>query len=388
MKALDHLQKPTVPVSYLQLLLEIVAERGISAQQLLAGQSVGAALLDQPAARISAIQWGLLVNKAMHLIPEPALGYACGLRMRPSANGFLGYAILSCGSMREAMDLLSRYFQTRQRGFGARFSIGKEHAAIEVHELQPILPIPRLLERHAPAGDAGTVEQVRGLGQMLVLRRFFYEHILLGVARGAAAILGRELTQLGGEIWCDWPEPEYHAAWRDQLPAMRFAQASNQLRFPAAMLDLRPVLADPLATKQAIELCERELAQTGAAGDSTTLRVCAELVQSPRGGYPDQEAVAARLHMSSRTLARKLRDDGGSFQQLLDDARRRDACALIENGGLELQDVATRLGYRNPANFTRAFRKWTGESPSQYQKRSASSAASPRLHFPDVGSKR
>jgi len=371
MKQLDSLQKPTVPVSYLQLLLEIVAERGISAQRLLAGLPLDANLLDKPASRMSAIQWGVLVSRAMRMIPEPALGYECGLRMRPSANGFLGYAILSCGSMREAMDLLSRYFQTRQRGFGMRFSIEEECAAMEVYELYPLLPVPQLLQRHIAPGNAAAAEQARAWEQISILRRFFYEHILLGVARGAAAILGRELIQLDGEIWFDWPEPDYHARWRERLPAIRFSRSSNQLRLPLRILDLRPVLADPLASKQAIELCERELAQTGAAGDSTALRVCAVLAQLPRGGYPDQDTIAARLHMSSRTLARKLHGDGGSFQQLLDDARRRDACELIENTQLELQEVATRLGYRNPANFTRAFRKWTGESPSQYRLRCA-----------------
>jgi AraC-like DNA-binding protein len=251
----------------------------------------------------------------MRMIPEPALGYECGLRMRPSANGFLGYAILSCGSMREAMDLVFRYFQTRQRHFAVRMSIEGKQAAVEVRELLPIL--------RPPGKGMAAAEQARALQQTAVLRRFFYEHILLGVARGAAAILGKELVQLEGELWFDWPEPPYHTAWRERLPAVRFSRLSNQLRFPVSMLELRPVLADPLASKQAIELCERELAQAGGAGDSTALRVCAELVQAPRGGYPGQETVAGRLHLSSRTLTRKLRDEGSSYQQLLDDTRRR-----------------------------------------------------------------
>lgn len=365
MKILNNLQKPSVPVSYLQLLLEVVVERGLDAQHLFEGMPVPPELLNQPGARMSAIQWGLLVSKAMQIIPEPALGYECGLRMRPSANGFLGYAILSCGSMQEALELLSRYFQTRQRDFDLRFSIEGEHAAIEVRELHPILSSPQL-----PRSLGFDAEGLAG-NQIAVLRRFFYEHILLGVARGAAAILGRELEQFEVFVEFDWPEPAYHAAWRERLPTTRFSRPANLLRFPARLLNLRPVLADPQATKQAIELCERELRQLGGAGDNTTLRVCAELVQLPRGGYPDQQTIAARLHMSSRTLARKLYDEGGSFQQLVDDVRRRDACELIENSQFELQEIANRLGYRNPANFTRAFRKWTGESPSQYRIRCA-----------------
>lgn len=363
MKSPDRYAKPTVPVSYLQLLLEIVAERGFATEELFKGLPVSPGLIDSPTSRMSAMQWGMLVTRAMRMLPEPALGYACGLRTRPSAHGFLGYAVLSCGSVRESMDLVIRYFQTRQRDFGIRLLIEQEYAAVEIFELHPIIsPTTKI-----PAQIANT----DSVALLLSLRRFFYEHILLGVARGAAAMLGRELLELGGELCFDWAEPAYHTQWKDRLPPARFSCASNQLRFPVKILDLRPVLADPLATKQSIELCERELAQTGATGDSTMLRVCAELVQAKNGGYPDQETVAARLHMSTRTLARKLKDDGISFQQLLEETRRRDACNLIENSELDLQEVASRLGYQNPANFTRAFRKWTSESPSQYRQRNA-----------------
>jgi len=363
MKRPDRHAKPTVPVSYLQLLLEIVTERGFATQDLFKGLQVSPSLLDSPAARMSAIQWGALVTRAIRMLPEPALGYECGLRTRPSAHGFLGYAILSCGSVRESMDLVIRYFQTRQRDFGIRLLIEQDHAAVEIFELHPIISSAT----KAPAQVAGTTSDITGL--LWMLRRFFYEHILLGVARGAAAMLGRELLELEGELCFDWAEPDYHALWRDRLLPVRFSQKSNQLRFPLKLLEMRPVLADPTATRQAIELCERELAQLGTAGDSTMLRVCAELVQTKNGGYPDQETIAGKLHMSSRTLARKLRDDGSSFQQLLDETRRRDACSLIENTELDLQKIASRLGYQNPANFTRAFRKWAGESPSQYRLR-------------------
>lgn len=339
-----ELDKPSIAISYLQLLVEIMNERGYTTAELLKGVPITEVLLEQPGARMSPIQWGLAVTRAMKLSDDQGLGYECGLRMRPTVNGFLGYATMSCGSMREAMELIARYFESRQRDFSMRVSVEDGYATVEVRE------------KHL----------------MPVLRQFFYEHILIGVARGAAAILGLEIRDVKGvEICFDWREPEYHARYRRRLPPVRFSRGANLLRFPASLLDMKPVLADPQASRQAIELCERELAQLGGSGDSIALRVCAELVLKPRGGYPDQETVAQRLHLSSRTLARKLLEEGNSFQRLLDEARRRDACALIENSPLPLADVATRLGYTNPANFTRAFRKWSGETPSGYRSRNA-----------------
>lgn len=342
MKDPHGIYQPTVAVSYLQLMVEIVTERGLAVEQLLAGVPIDRALLNQPDARMSPYQWTLVVQNATRLTRDPGLGYENGLRMRASSHGFLGYAMLSCASMRQAMELSQRYFQARQRNFTMSLDTEGEYCNIEVREKHPIPEV----------------------------RRFHYENILIGMARGSAAIIGMELTQLpDAEIWFDWPEPPYHAAYRERLPMVRFSRPANLLRFPARLLELRPVLADPFASRQAIELCERELAQVGGLQDPIGLRVCAELVLSAQGGYPNLDTVAKRLHMSSRSLARKLQANGSSFQLLLENARRRDAHALIESGNLELQAVSARLGYLNPANFTRAFRKWTGQSPSQYRER-------------------
>lgn len=342
MKDPYDLQRPSIPVSYLQVLVEIVAERGVGIAQLLAGVAIDPALLHRAEARMSAYQWTALVMNAIKLTSDPGLGYEYGLRLRPSAHGFLGYATLSCTSMRQAMDITLRYCQARQREFTMSLRTEGEYGMIEVRENHPIP----------------------------VLRAFFLENILLGLARGASAVIGADFKDFPeAEIWFDWPEPAYHAAYRDRLPTIRFSRPANLLRFPIRWLEMRPVLADPLASQQAIELCERELAQAGGVEDPISLRVCAELALLPQGGYPPVDAVAARLHMSGRSLKRKLQLTGTSFLQLLEEVRRRDAQELIERSPLELQAIATRLGYTNPANFTRAFRKWTGESPSQYRAR-------------------
>jgi AraC-like DNA-binding protein len=342
LKLPPDINQPSIPVSYLQLLLEIMAERGVGQEQLLAGVPIDAALLTQPEARMSAFQWTLLAMNGIRLSGDPGLGYEYGLRMRPTSHGFLGYATMSCPSMQEAMEITIRYVQARQRNFTMALRQDAAHGAIELREKHPIP----------------------------VLRSFFIENILLGLARGGSAILGMELRDFeGAEIWFDWPEPPYHAAYRERLPAIRFSQPTNLLRFPLRYLQLRPVLADPHASKQAIALCERELAQAGGLQDAIALRACGELLLVPEGGYPGVDQVAARLHMSGRSLKRKLQAEGTSYLALLEEVRQRDAFQLLRHSTMELQQIAARLGYTNPANFTRAFRKWTGDSPSQYRRR-------------------
>ena len=344
-----NVDKPSVAASYLQLLAEIVAERGHSAGDLLAGLPIPQRSLEEPGRRISPLQWGLAVNRAMILCRDQGLGYECGLRMRPTVNGSLGYAVMSCRTLRQALDLLARYIESRQRAFSIRVALDGDFATVELRQ-NHLIP---------------------------VLRSFFNEHILVGIARGTATILGVDVRSevfRGTEIWFEWREPPYHRAYSDRLPPVRFSRPANLLRFPVRMLEAAPVLADPQASRQAIEQCERELAQLGGEADSITMRVCSELVLKPHEGYPDQDTVAGRLHMSTRTLARRLLQDGTSFRRLLEEARHRDACQLLESSPLDIAAVAVHLGYVNPANFTRAFRQWTGQTPSQFRAQSTATS--------------
>jgi len=105
-------------------------------------------------------------------------------------------------------------------------------------------------------------------------------------------------------------------------------------------------------------------AEQSAGPDQAVQRVRAELVLGA-DGYADLSGVSARLLTSSRTLKRHLQQRGTSFQQLLDEARHRDALRLLENPDLEIRQIAAALGYQDPPSFTRAFRRWTGQTPLQ-----------------------
>lgn len=77
--------------------------------------------------------------------------------------------------------------------------------------------------------------------------------------------------------------------------------------------------------------------------------------------------IANGLAVSPRTLSRRLAEEGTSFRTLLDDVRRDFACALLQDRGANIGDIAFFLQYSEPAAFTRAFRRWTGRTPGEYR---------------------
>jgi AraC-like DNA-binding protein len=125
-------------------------------------------------------------------------------------------------------------------------------------------------------------------------------------------------------------------------------------------------MADAAALRLAKEQCERELDALGA-GETMAGRV-RRLLRVEGGGFRGLEEVAVELHVSTRTLKRRLAAEAVSFSQLLDEERRSHALLLLRAPERSLDEIADRLGYSDLANFTRAFRRWTGKTPGAYRK--------------------
>ncbi len=86
-------------------------------------------------------------------------------------------------------------------------------------------------------------------------------------------------------------------------------------------------------------------------------------------GHPHIQKVAATLGMNVRTLQRRLAEAGTTHNQLIDEVRFEAATRLLADHDLTLAEIASALGYSDPAHFTRAFSRWTGRTPGAYRRR-------------------
>ena len=84
-------------------------------------------------------------------------------------------------------------------------------------------------------------------------------------------------------------------------------------------------------------------------------------------GFPSIDAAADVMHMTKRTLIRKLKEEGTSYQKLKDRVRRDRAIYLLTKHTLSVGEVAEKVGFSDSAVFARAFKSWTGSSPREYR---------------------
>jgi AraC-like DNA-binding protein len=100
---------------------------------------------------------------------------------------------------------------------------------------------------------------------------------------------------------------------------------------------------------------------------STSREVVNKIVDRLPDGPPSQELIAADLSVSNRTLQRKLKDEGTSFMDLLQDTRLQLAREYLRQPGRSVVETAYLLGFSEPSTFSRAFKRWTGRAPAEYR---------------------
>ena len=147
-----------------------------------------------------------------------------------------------------------------------------------------------------------------------------------------------------------------------------FGGAANQVVFDAKTLSLPVVKADPRLCALLDRHAEALLAKYPRQ-DTLIDRVRSIIRNELNGGDPSLERVAGELALSPRTMQRRLREQGSSHQELLDQLRRDLAISYLREPEMALCEVAYLLGFSESSAFHRAFKRWTGMTPGEFRER-------------------
>jgi AraC-like DNA-binding protein len=325
-----------LPAAYALHLVDLVARWGVAPGEMLEGLDLTRESLANPALRISLETTNILVERAIRLTGEPGLAFSMGLQMRLSSHGYLGFAAMTAGTIRQALEVAIRFIPTRTTALAFHLHVEGETASL-------------VLEERVPLGDC---------------REFVLLALVIGISRIGVAITNQDLS---GDADFAFEEPPHvkrfsHLALGGRV---RFGQPSNRLVFASSVLDLPLNMADPVAMQLAREQCEREMQALGR--DDRAVAQVRELMPLAEG-FRSLEEIARQMHVSPRTLKRRLAEGATSYSTLLDELRQERALLLLRDDGLSREEIAARLGYSDAANFTRAFRRWTGKTPGMVRK--------------------
>lgn len=307
--------------------------------------------------------YGRLYQWAMWMVQDESFGL-CSAGVRPLGTfRMMSYALINCRNLEHAMN--------RAADFNEILKASRDPQ-----------PFTRRRPSHHPQGwpvrrvamDDGSVSAVQYYDTDLHSSATMDEAALLGIASGMS-------------IWhrfCSWlidtpieleavmftaEQPKQFDRYQQFFNCtLLFNQPENGFRFSAGYLDY-PILQTEDSLHQFLRNAPLQLVRMPNHGKSVVSQIRSLIGHDVGRKFPSFEDIAAKLNQSPTTLRRRLQREGMAYQQIKDDCRRDVAMGYLARPELSITAVAALLGFTDVSSFHRSFKKWTGNTPSEFRER-------------------
>lgn len=337
------LHRLTIPETYVQLLYEYLDSRGAAPEAVLGepwpvpqADGLGGVAIDR---------WRQLLERAAEYLQDPLLGLHLGQTITPRHLGVLGYVLLACNNLAEALLRFERYQRLIFDYSAMSRREGKDYIELAWDDWTHNRPGPLADE----TGITALIEFCRNLAR----------------AQQAQPLLVSFVNPQPADVQ---PYIDYFGC-----PVL-FEQKETVVRFRISTLALPLRSADPGLIAVMERQADQLLAQLPQE-EPVIEQVRKVTVRLLREGEPDVEAVAAKLFCASRTLQRRLTAAGTSFRRELALVRRQMAETYLRDRRLSIADIALLLGYSEHSAFSRSYKDWTGIAPQQWREREQAAVA-------------
>ena len=339
-----------MPSTYFEL---VVRAFGVTAAVEAALREGTGVAPEVPGAEITLGQQLAQVRNTNRLLP-PGWGLRVGRLFEPSTHGPLGFAAVSAPTLADSLAVVERFAHVRSPYFQFRSSHDERCFALRVEERVPL------------AEDERTP---------------LLECLMLSVQKLVEPVVGKSMS--AASFHFSWAPPSYSDRYRECFHgAVQFDARHTELAIPLQWLEIKCPMAD--AVTYADSLRTLEGLQRRLDGDAYVAARVEQLIAASSGSGPSLAEVATRLHVSPRTLIRRLRGAGTTYHELRDSQQRDRAQTLLANADFDIAEVGHRLGYEDPSNFGRAARRWFGMAPGRYRRLLAERSAGRAVMAPSL----
>jgi len=327
-------EQPDTAVSYVLSSLDLIAEIGVNREEVLEGSGLTSKELANIDGFVSSSKVLKLVENIERVTGVEGTGLFFGSRLGYSHHGMLGVAAFSKGTLREAVDTLIGFAQSRF--LGVEFS-------------------------HLDYGEYS------GVGVELNVPNEKFEIYLSEVI---FSTLFRHISSLsnsdtsGGKIKFRHSKPSYHQLYKNLFGVevefdagcyellMKTEEFNKDLSFPGIE-----------TFESATQIVQNQMPVL----QKTSLYEKVKSVVDRSESIPTIDAMADRFNVSVRTLRRKLSDRGITYKIMSNERKCALAEAYLSDGSRSISEIARQLDFSNASSFTKAFTKWKGVSPKIYR---------------------
>lgn len=336
---MQRLEESVIASNYALLLLRQTRSLGIDDSRVLANTQLLASHLEGGATTLNGRQFLHMIRNINTLIPDTAFPIHYGLSMSVGTHGIMGFALLTSATARDAVQLAQRYYKT-------------------------VFSIMTITEEQQDSHLHLVFDFDVALDDMEDMANFIIEGILAGMLSVSAFVLGS--PSLPCVLRFRFACPPHAHLYQELFGVMpEFGCARNEIIVPASLMDTPLLTHDPLTRKMAEAQCEKML-ESMEQFCSFPDRI-RKILKSRPTSLPSLQDVASELNMHPRTLGRRLSEFNTCFKTLLEDVKYELAVQYLSDPDLLMDDIAYSLNYNDATSFYRAFKRWTGNPPSQYR---------------------
>ncbi|TDO96496.1 AraC family transcriptional regulator [Marinomonas balearica] len=323
---------------YIGRLYRLAVEKGLDADALFRKADLAPSVVDDPNLQIEIEKLASVVEGIWALLQDESMGLS---RSPLPAGSFfmMGRVTVHEETLGKALHLAARFYNMISNAYEMELIEREDHAVLEFRMADLDLDSSHL----------------------------FSDMTLLAWHSYASWLIQERIPLL--EVCFPYAEPFEQHDYVELYPCKRqFDRSVLSISFGKSFLD-RENMQSLDSLKAYMKRCPIELflKQPGDISVSSDLRSL--LSKSFEAGFPTIDDAAKSLHMSRRTLIRKLDKEATSYQEVKDRMRMDRACFWLAQKGVSIHIVAEKVGFSDAAVFSRAFRKWLGCTPSEYRDR-------------------
>lgn len=327
----------TTSVEYIRMGIRYAQECGFDYDWLIKESDFDASILNEPGARISFFEfsrlWGVLEKNTK----DPDFGLHMGEKMFEFPGHILFLLILNAPTLKNAIDILCRYFNLLTDIHSPKLLIVNQSAQI-------------ILRYH-----------VKGL----LLLRHSNEGILAGLASVIQRISGGQIKFDSVQFTHSKPESVAEHQRIFNAPIL-FNKEENRLAFKSKYL-AHPIFLSNQVVFEKLKKLASEFQNRLYVDSPWSEKVKETLFNFISNGESEIDFVARKLAVTPRNLQKKLREEQVTFNEILNFVKKEKCLELLKRKNISISDISLLLGYSDQSSFSRAFKRWYGISPKQYR---------------------
>jgi AraC-like DNA-binding protein len=326
----------SIAVGQVIRVLQGAARAGADIPELLAEVGIERSLLEDPASRIERETFINLMSAVMQQTQDEFLGFGQGRKSKPGTFSMMAHAVINCANLEKAVERGLRFYELFD------------------------------LDLHSTLVRADGMAELRvQASERLDFREVIIESMLFLSLRFMSWMVGKTIEPSAIELdFHRGPEDEYRSEF--ECP-VRYDMDINRIVFSLDYLEL-PLVQNEISLSRFLRDSLAQLWEGNVHNVGLPAQIRAIISKEYGNNFPDFSEVCEKMNMTPQTLRRRLKDANTSYQEIKDTLRKDASIYYLSKEDLSIDEIALLMGFSEASSFHRAFKKWTGKTPSQYRR--------------------